>query len=92
MERSSARLKIVTENAERIQETLGRPFAVENITYHASLAGEMTELEFLVRFLNECDCSLLLDVTNLWVNSENHKYDAGDFGMTAMTGRFQIAC
>lgn len=37
--------------------------------------AEMDEAEFLTKLLNETDCGLLLDVTNLYINSVNHKYD-----------------
>lgn len=91
VEWSSARARIVAENAQKIQDELARPFALENITYHVSFPSELTEAEFLAEFLSNCDCGLLLDVTNLSVNAANHGYDPRAFlGQVAVDRIIQI--
>ena len=35
----------------------------------------MRETEFLNQLCDQVDCGLLLDVTNLWINSRNHGFD-----------------
>lgn len=62
-----------------VQERLGRRIAIENISFYAPLAGEMSERDFVLAVLSEADCDLLLDVNNVHVNSVNHGYDALEF-------------
>jgi uncharacterized protein (UPF0276 family) len=68
--------------AQRIAEARDRlelPIAVENISYYTTLgpsaAQEMGELDFLLEVLERADCKLLLDVNNVYVNSQNHGFD-----------------
>ena len=69
----------VAGRIRRSQDLLGRPIAVENVSYYAAPGQELTELEFLQAVLDEADCGLLLDVNNIYVNSINHGYDAHEF-------------
>lgn len=61
--------------ARRVQEMLGVPFLLENITYPFALPGSMGEADFIRLTLEQADCGLLLDLTNLFINSQNHGYD-----------------
>lgn len=62
------------------RERLGRPMAIENISYYLTPgAPEMTEPEFLRLVLEEADCGLLLDVNNVYVNALNFGFDAWGF-------------
>ncbi|MCX4245637.1 multinuclear nonheme iron-dependent oxidase [Paraliomyxa miuraensis] len=63
----------------RIQDAIGLPFAVENISYYLVPAGGMSELEFLHEVLRRADCQLLLDVNNVQVNADNLGFDAAAF-------------
>lgn len=63
----------------RIQDALGLPFAVENISYYLVPAGGMSELELVTEVLEQADCGLLLDVNNVQVNADNHGFDAAAF-------------
>jgi len=72
----------VANAAARIAEArdqLELPIAIENISYYATLGRadeqEMGELEFLLEVLERADCKLLLDVNNVFVNSQNHGFD-----------------
>ncbi len=69
----------VAERIHQVQSIIGRPFAVENVSYYAAPGREMSELEFLCAVLEEADCGLLLDVNNVYVNAINHGYDPFDF-------------
>lgn len=51
------------------------PLLLENIATHIQVEGEMAEPDFLNRLCDEAGCGLLLDVTNLFVNSRNHGFD-----------------
>ncbi|MFA7388628.1 MAG: DUF692 domain-containing protein [Thiohalobacteraceae bacterium] len=69
----------VAARVRRAQEILERRIALENVSYYAAPAQELSEIDFLNAVLAEADCELLLDVNNLYVNSVNHGYDATDF-------------
>jgi uncharacterized protein (UPF0276 family) len=59
---------------------LGRPFALENVTYYFPVPHcGLSEADFLRRLTEETDCTLLLDVTNVFNNSHNHGYDPIEF-------------
>ncbi len=69
--RSNAR--IVAEHAREISERCGRPMILENITSHLRMTGDLSETEFLNELCQQADCGLLVDVTNLYINSRNHR-------------------
>jgi uncharacterized protein (UPF0276 family) len=69
----------VAERIKRTQDIVGRPIAVENVSYYAAPGKEMDEIEFINAVLEEADCNLLLDVNNIYVNSVNHRYDPVEF-------------
>ncbi len=68
-------LKVVADHARELAERCGKPILMENITSHVKLEGELTETEFLNELCERADCGLLLDVTNLFINSRNHGFD-----------------
>ena len=66
----------VAERSKRVAGQLGRPFALENITYYVHPGKpEMSELQFLQGVLEASDARLLLDVNNVYVNAQNHGFD-----------------
>jgi uncharacterized protein (UPF0276 family) len=67
------------EQIQRIEDALGLPFAVENISYYLVPAGGMSEVELIGQVLERADCGLLLDVNNVQVNADNHGFDAVAF-------------
>ncbi|MEQ8689764.1 MAG: DUF692 domain-containing protein [Pseudomonadales bacterium] len=69
----------VAARIRQIQEQLERTLIIENVSYYAAPAQQLTELEFINGVLAEADCQLLLDVNNIYVNSINFGYDAEDF-------------
>jgi len=69
-------LEVLKRNIRRVKEFIKTPLILENITYIMRFpSSEMSEGEFIRRVLEETDCGLLLDVTNLYINSANHGYD-----------------
>ncbi len=76
-------LKFCKQNVERVadraraaEDALGRPMALENISYYAHLGQpEMSEAEFIQRIIERSGAGLLLDVNNLYVNARNHGFD-----------------
>lgn len=66
----------VAARARVVQDVLERPFLLENVTYYmAPSRSQMTEAEFITGILEEADCGLLLDVSNVLLNSKNHHFD-----------------
>ena len=62
------------------REKLGRPFALENVSYHFPIPHcSMDEAGFMRRLTEETDCTLLLDATNVFNNAHNHGYDPIEF-------------
>lgn len=73
-------VNVLVRNIKRAKTFIKVPLILENITYTFRYPdAEMTETEFLRRILDESDCGLLLDVTNLYINSINHKFDWREF-------------
>ncbi len=67
----------VADRIREAQDRLGKPMAVENISYYLELGhSEMTEPEFIREVIERADCGLLLDVNNVDVNAKNHGFDA----------------
>jgi len=61
---------------KRVQDELGVPLAVENISFYLPPEeGDMPEAEFIARVCEGAGCGLLLDVNNLYVNATNFGLD-----------------
>ncbi len=70
----------VADRARIVQDVLERPFLLENVTYYmAPSRTQMTEAQFITDILEEADCGLLLDVSNVLLNSKNHGFDPVEF-------------
>ena len=52
----------VADRVKQVQDVLGRRILLENASYYAAPAQEMSESEFINAVLTEADCELLLDV------------------------------
>lgn len=60
----------------RVQDAVGVPMAFENISWYAHPgAPELPETEFIRRVLDRSQGWMLLDVNNVYVNSQNHGFD-----------------
>ena len=65
-------INVLVRNIKHVKSVIKTPLILENITYMFRYpTAEMDEAEFLRRILEETDCGLLLDVTNLYINSVN---------------------
>lgn len=62
----------VAARIQQVQDLLGRPLAIENISYYSRPAiSTMPEHELLAELVRRTGCRLLLDVNNIYVNSVN---------------------
>ncbi len=70
-------LALMVARVSRVQDRLGRPILVENVSSYVTWAcSAMGEMEFLAELAARTGCGLLLDVNNLYVNAVNHGTDA----------------
>ena len=70
----------VASRVRVVQAELERPFLLENVTYYAAPSrSQMSEAEFITRILEAADCGMLLDVSNVVLNSKNQEYDPVSF-------------
>ncbi|HEY6725595.1 MAG TPA: DUF692 domain-containing protein [Polyangiaceae bacterium] len=80
LKHSRANATRVADRLRAVEDRLGVPMAVENISYYAHPgAPEMPETEFIRQVLDQSGCGLLLDVNNVYVNAQNHGFDARQF-------------
>ncbi|MDT7044042.1 DUF692 domain-containing protein [Candidatus Nitronereus thalassa] len=69
-------LRVIQDNVDHVQNYLKRHILLENVsTYLSFPQSQHTEWEFLTIVSNTTGCKLLLDVNNLYVNSQNHHFD-----------------
>ena len=66
----------VVARVQRVQERLGRPIALENVSsYVAYRHSQVPEWEFLAEVSRRAGCGILLDVNNIYVSARNHGFD-----------------
>jgi len=69
-------LEIVCEHVEVVQERVGLPLLLENISYYFEFPDhQLDEAEFLVEACRRTGAGILLDVENLRINSINFGFD-----------------
>jgi uncharacterized protein (UPF0276 family) len=76
---TSAMVRTIAAHAREVAERCGRPIILENITSHLRIEGELSETDFINSVCETADCGVLLDVTNLFINSRNHHFDPLDW-------------
>jgi uncharacterized protein (UPF0276 family) len=70
-------LTSVVTRVGQIQDALGRRILLENVSsYLAFHESDMSEWDFLREVAQRADCSILLDINNIYVSSVNHGFDA----------------
>lgn len=73
-------VKVFVRNISKVKDRIKTPLILENISYLVRFpSAEMSEAEFITTVLEETDCGLLLDVTNLYINSQNFNFDWREF-------------
>ncbi|MDD9951227.1 MAG: DUF692 domain-containing protein [Zetaproteobacteria bacterium] len=75
--RTPTELERLVERVDYIQEFLGVPLILENITAYAAYEVDcMSEGEFFTELTQRTGCGVLLDLHNLWVNARNWGSDS----------------
>jgi hypothetical protein len=73
---SEESLRRCMRNVSEVQDSLGMPLAVENITYDVALSEDHLDgATFLAELVEATDALILLDVTNLHINAVNNGFD-----------------
>ncbi|MGF1754958.1 DUF692 domain-containing protein [Vibrio makurazakiensis] len=83
--RHKQNIPYLVERVERVQQIIQRPLVLENISYYHDYGQEMPEGEFISEIADRSGCELLLDINNVFVNSQNHKFDAYELIRTIPT-------
>ena len=66
----------IAARVREAQDFLGRRILLENVSSYVDFAHSvLPEWEFLKAVAEEADCLILLDVNNIYVNSQNHGFD-----------------
>ena len=73
-------IKHVVTRLQHIQDFLGRPLLIENVSSYLSYhQSRMTEWDFIAEIVKQSGCYILLDVNNIYVSSVNHNFNPLDF-------------
>jgi uncharacterized protein (UPF0276 family) len=73
-------LNFIAGKVQRVQETLGREIALENVSsYIESRDSTMSEAEFLCALHRKTGCRVLLDLNNIYVSETNFQRDPRHF-------------
>lgn len=73
-------IRTVVANVSKVQDFLGRPIALENVSSYLTYNdSEMSEEKFLVEIARRAGCKILLDVNNVYVSATNHGFKAEDY-------------
>ena len=72
-------LKTVSDNVMQVQDTLQRSIAIENPANYIRLPSDIDEADFLMELAHRTQCSLLLDVNNLFISAANVNIDPNTY-------------
>lgn len=66
----------LVERILRVQDYLGRSILVENVSSYIRYPdSQMSEAEFVAQVSRQSGCQVLLDLNNIYVSSQNHRFD-----------------
>lgn len=73
-------LRHVVERLQVVQDFLGRPLLIENVSSYITYSeSEVKEWDFLRAVAQEADCGILLDINNVYVSAYNHDFEAREY-------------
>lgn len=72
---TSDSLQTLIDHAREVMDLCQKPLLLENITSYLRVPEEIPETEFINGLCQQAGVGLLLDVTNLFINSRNHDFD-----------------
>ncbi len=77
--RTEVFLEIFCQNISKLQDQIGIPILLENITFGITFKNEYSEASFLNEICRRTGAKLLLDVTNLFINAKNGFLNLDEF-------------
>lgn len=73
-------VKHIVDRIKQVQDFLGEQIVIENVSSYLQFKStEMSEWDFINEVIRQSDCRLLLDVNNIYVSAQNHKFDAEEY-------------
>ena len=70
----------IVDRISQVQDYLGEQLVIENVSSYLQFKEtDMTEWDFINEVTSRSDCKLLLDVNNIYVSAQNHKFDADEY-------------
>jgi len=72
-------IQVLVNNIKKTQDFLGREILLENPSSYLSFKGDMPEYDFMNEVVKRTGCGLLLDINNIYVNSQNHNFVARNY-------------
>jgi uncharacterized protein (UPF0276 family) len=73
-------LAYAISRVNQVQDTLGRQLVLENLSQYVRFKDStLSDTEFWLELIRETGCGMLLDVNNVYVNSQNFGYDPIEF-------------
>jgi hypothetical protein len=73
-------IRHVRGRVEYVQEFLGRPILLENVSSYVTYRhSTIPEWEFVSEVARRSGCGILLDLNNIYVNATNHGFDPFDY-------------
>ena len=73
-------IEYVVQRAKFIQDFVGRPFAIENLSSYVTFKeSDMSEWDFYASIVEYSGCSYMLDINNVYVSSVNHNFSPYEY-------------
>lgn len=73
-------LSHVVARVEMVQERLQRPILLENVSsYVTFVESALSEWDFLNEVARRSGCGILLDINNVYVSAQNHRFSATQY-------------
>lgn len=73
-------VELAAERARLVQQHLGRPFGLENLSSYLEFGdSSLPEWEFYAGVVERAGCWFMLDINNIYVSSQNHRFSPADY-------------
>ncbi len=70
----------MVSRVEQVQERLRRQILIENVSSYLEYEqSDIPEWDFVAEVANRSGCGVLLDINNIYVNSQNHGFEPAQF-------------
>ncbi|MDJ0625836.1 MAG: DUF692 domain-containing protein [Candidatus Caenarcaniphilales bacterium] len=78
--RTQETIEHIVKRIKFLQDRFQKPILIENISFYMDYPeSHLDDSEFISVILEKADCGFLLDVNNVYVNSQNHKFNPYEY-------------